>query len=219
MKLIISFFNILTLLFSTNILWGQQKILVIGDSHGAADYGWVSQLMQLRPNDVFCNLSIAGNTIGFKNLNQDTLNTLLNLKSYIQRGKEKLGNVDKILILLGTNDCKTVFKDSFLLSVGRFENIIKTIRINFSETNQPEIIYITPPPFDDDNKLTEKYWGGNKRLEILIPKLLKVVKKQHIKVINLNKKMGKNVGKNIIDGVHFDRKGYKQIAQIINSNL
>lgn len=200
-------------------LRSQQNILIIGDSHGEAKDGWVYHLKQLRQQDKFCNLSIAGNTIGFKNLNRDTLNTMFNVQSYIQRGKEKLGRIDKVLILLGTNDCKSVFKDSFMLSVGRFENIIKTIRSSFSETNQPEIVYITPPPFDDDSKLTEKYIGGNSRLKILIPQLLKVAKKHHIKTINLNKILGKNAGKNTTDGVHYNNEGYIQIAQLINRNL
>ena len=212
--------TVLILLISCSFnVKSQQNILLIGDSHGAANEGWVYHLMQIRPEDKFCNLSISGNTIGFSNLNRDTLNTLHNIRSYIQRGNEKLRNIDKVLILLGTNDCKSVFKDSFLMSVGRFESIIQIIRNSFPDTKQPAIIYITPPPFDDDNKLTEKYIGGNSRLKILIPQLLKAAKKQHVKTINLNKIIGKNAGKNTIDGVHYNSEGYKKIAQIINRLL
>lgn len=211
-------FFIFLILCSLNIR-SQQNLLIISDSHGAAKDGWVYYLKDLHQHDKFCNLSIGGNTIGFKNLNRDTLNTLFNIQSYIERGKEKLGSIDKVLILLGTNDCKSVFKDSFMLSVERFENLIKTIRCNFFETNQPEIVYITPPPFDNDNKLTEKYIGGNCRLRVLIPQLLKAAKKQHVKTINLYKILGKNAGKNTTDGVHYKSNGYKKIAQIINRHL
>jgi len=200
-------------------LSSQQNLLIIGDSHGAAKDGWVYHLMQLRSNDKFCNLSIGGNTIGFKNLNRDTLNTLFNIRTYIQRGQENLKKIDKVLVLLGTNDCKTVFKDSFLLSVDRFENIIETIRSSFRKTNQPEIVYITPPPFDNDSKLSEKYIGGNGRLIIIIPQLLEVAKNQNIKSINLYKILGEDAGKSTTDGVHYNSEGYKKIAQIINIGL
>lgn len=218
MNLIRTIFIFISICISFN-LSSQKNLLIIGDSHGAAKDGWVKHLMHLRSNDKFCNLSIAGNTIGFKNLNRDTLNTLHNIQSYIQRGKEKLSSIDKVLILLGTNDCKSLFKDSFLLSVGRFENIIQTIRSSFHETNQPEIVYITPPPFDDDSKLTEKYIGGNSRLKILLPQLLKIAKKYNIETINLNKILGIKAGKDTTDGVHYKNEGYKKIALIINRHL
>jgi len=210
---------IVLLIFCIFNLRGQQNILTIGDSHGAAKDGWVYHLMQMRSQDKFYNLSIAGNTIGFNNLNRDTLNTLINIKSYIQRGKEKLGNIDKVLILLGTNDCKSVFKDSFLLSVSRFERIINSIRHEFSPSNQPDIVYITPPPFASDENLTEKYVGGNSRLKILIPKLMIVAKQNHVKSININKMLTKKLAPKTIDGVHYNSKGYELIAIKINQNL
>lgn len=210
---------ILFLIFYSVHMKSQQNMLIIGDSHGALKDGWVFHLMQLRPGDKFINLSISGNTIGFNNLGKDTLNTLVNISSYIQKGQIKVGKIDKILILLGTNDCKNVFKDSFLLSVSRFESIIQIIHNRFSESASPEIIYITPPPFDVDSKLSEKYKGGNERLKILIPELMNVAKREKIKTINLNKMLGNDVVNYITDGVHYNNDGYKLFARIINRNL
>ena len=200
-------------------LKGQQNYLVIGDSHGAAKDGWVYHLAKLRTNDNFCNLSISGNTIGFKNLGRDTLNTLYNIQSYIRRGKNELGRIDKILIMLGTNDCKSSFKDSLSISTYSFERILKITKQEFDESTQVEIIFITPPPFDSEGELSDKYSGANKRLRILIPKLLEIAKNKKIKQIDLNKFLGKKARHNIIDGVHYNSEGYMHIAKIINDHL
>ena len=78
------------------------------------------------------------------------------------------GKIDKIIILLGTNDCKAVFKDSLHLVAHRFGCMIESIQNEFMGSEKPQIVYITPPPFANDNELTEKYKGGNSRLKIYI---------------------------------------------------
>ncbi len=62
-----------------------EYILAIVDSHGAIEQGWVDQLRELRPNDSILNYCISGNTIGFDNLNRDTLNTIKNINKYINK--------------------------------------------------------------------------------------------------------------------------------------
>ena len=86
-------------------------------------------------------------------------------------------------------------------------------------SEKPQIVYITPPPFANDNELTEKYKGGNSRLKILIPQLLHMAKKQGVKCIHLNKKMGRKAREMTTDGVHYSDKGYEVIASIINKYL
>jgi len=55
------------------------KVLAIGDSNGAKEYGWVDQLKKVHFEDFIYNTSISGNTIGFNNNDQEKLNTLLNV--------------------------------------------------------------------------------------------------------------------------------------------
>ena len=213
-------YNLLLLFVSIPFfVMSQQRILVLGDSHGATENGWVNQLKKLRPDDRFLYLSLGGNTIGFRNLDRDTLNTLKNIHSYLERGKKHFGEIDKIIILLGTNDCKAVFKDSLHLVAHRFGCMIDSIQNEFINAEKPQIVYITPPVFANDNELTEKYKGGNSRLKILIPQLLHKAKKQGIKYIHLNKKMGRKAGEMTTDGVHYSDKGYEVIATIINKYL
>ena len=213
-------YNLLLLFVSIPFfVMSQQRILVLGDSHGATENGWVNQLKKLRPDDRFLNLSIGGNTIGFRNLDRDKLNTLKNIHSYLDRGKKHFGKIDKIIILVGTNDCKAVFKDSLHLVAHRFGCMLDSIQNEFISVEKPQIVYITPPPFANDNKLTEKYKGGNSRLKILIPQLLHKAKKQGIKYIHLNKKMGRKAGEMTKDGVHYSDEGNELIATIINKYL
>ncbi|MGB3004957.1 MAG: hypothetical protein WBC06_00490, partial [Chitinophagaceae bacterium] len=65
-------------------------ILTIGDSNGAFDYGWPEQMKKLLPFSTIINKSIAGNTIGFDNLDQPKLNTLTNLNQYLDAAFSKL---------------------------------------------------------------------------------------------------------------------------------
>lgn len=69
-----------------------KSILILGDSNGAFEYGWVNQLKKLRPADRIENTSIAGNTIGFNNLNRKSLNTLGNIDLYLEECYKK--NID-----------------------------------------------------------------------------------------------------------------------------
>lgn len=193
--------------------------MVLGDSHGAIATGWVNQLKKLRPYDRFCNLAISGNTIGFNNSGQDTLNTLRNIKSYINRAKSDLGKIDKVLILLGTNDCKAVFSSQFDEITPNFQKLLTSIKSEFKPDSIPQIIIISSPPIAKDNRLADKYKGGNARLKKLIPMLKKTALLNHLQYIELNKKL-KNKGNTMTtDGVHFNEEGYKLIANIINKEL
>jgi lysophospholipase L1-like esterase len=205
--------------FSTVVDAQSYNTLALGDSHGAVNTGWVVQLQKLRPNDKFCNLAIAGNTIGFNNGGQDTLNTIRNIKSYIFRAYNQLGTIDKILILLGTNDCKAVFSSRFDEITPNFQILLESIISEFGQDVIPQIIFISSPPIADDNRLADKYKGSNERLKKLIPLLKKTAELNHVKYIELNKKL-KNKGNTMTtDGVHYTEEGYKLIARIINKEL
>ena len=84
-------------------------ILTIGDSHGASETGWVNQLKNLRPDDSILNVAISGNTIGFDNLGQESLNELKNIREHLSKADEYPRAIDYIIVMLGTNDCKAVF--------------------------------------------------------------------------------------------------------------
>lgn len=211
--LLVSFF-----LFSSAYGKGE-KNLVIGDSNGAASNGWVAQLQQLRPQDTFCNLSISGNTIGFNNVGQDTLNTLRNIESYLCRGEQLLGGIDRILILLGTNDCKAAFDSSQQQVPGNLDGILNQIEHHYQGRLLPKITYISPPPITNDTQLETKYHGGKARLAQLIPQLEKVIGQHGYPFVNLHDSLEADYDSLHTDGIHLNEAGYIRSAQLINQFL
>jgi len=203
-------------LLTCTVVTQAENFLVLGDSHGAMDIGWVNKLKKLRPNDHFCNLSISGNTIGFKNNDRDTLNTLRNIKSYLRCGNNQLGKIDVILILLGTNDCKAIFDGKTNESISNLDSLIDEIRTEFPRNGQTHILLVSPPPAAADSVLTEKYKGMNGRLKLLVPRMQKTAEEKDILFLNIFKFLYPYRNKLTSDGVHYTEKGYQEIAKQID---
>lgn len=196
------------------------RILTLGDSNGALPEGWVNQLKKLRPDDTIFNISISGNTIGFNNLGRSSLNTLGNINSYMDKAYANLGKTDLIIIMLGTNDCKAVFKDSLTFVPENMSKVLKGIRMNsLKHNNNPPIYIVSAPPFGPDEMLEEKYKGGLERVAWLNKKLSEIASKEKAQFINTFQIL-LPVFKNLTtDGVHLNPDGQKMIALIIQENL
>jgi len=192
-----------------------RRTLVIGDSNGARPNNWVVQLQKLRPQDTFLNLSIPGNTIGFSNGGQDTLNTLKNIDSYLQRGEKNLGKIDRIILLIGTNDCKAVF-DSLQEEVPtNLGKIFLAIEKHFNG-HSPQVIFVTPAPVAEDSLLEAKYQGGKTRLKNLILPFKAEAEKYNFLFLNLHDSLEKDFGTLNMDGIHLNEQGYRKMAAMIN---
>lgn len=197
-----------------------KTILVIGDSNGAFEGGWVDQLSGLRPNDSIVNFSISGNTIGFFNLSKDTLNTLYNIKNYLVRAHNEYSRYDNILLMLGTNDCKAVF-DSMQDKVAKnLDSLVSIIaEYDFRYKPSPDIYLITPPPIADDSLLIPKYYGAAGRLKKLIPDYRTIALKYNVHYIDIYSPMKPRYNSVTLDGIHLNETGYKQMASIINEAM
>ena len=196
-----------------------KSILTLGDSNGAAKHGWVNQLKELRTNDVIVNASISGNTIGFDNLNSTRLNTLKMLESYLQQGIENAGNIDKVIILLGTNDCKAVFDDQLKQVPKNLEQLITAIQNSDKFEKVPEIIVVSPPPYGPDEIILEKYKGGSGRVEYLSTAFRKVAQKMNVEFVDIHSPLKPVITVLSEDGVHLSEEGQKIIAKIINTKI
>ena len=197
-----------------------KRILAIGDSNGAAGDGWVEQLKNLQPDNLVFNTSVSGNTIGFDNNGQKSLNTLRNVDRFMNDAVERLGGLDDIVIMLGTNDCKAVFNDSLKMVPKNFNKLLKKIRDHqvYKEFN-PSIIVVSPPPVGRDEIMIEKYHGGADRIKWLQPKLRKISKKNRAEYIDIYSKLlpeWENLSK---DGIHVQPEGQKIIANMIYNSL
>jgi lysophospholipase L1-like esterase len=210
---------LIVLIFSLSFIFFNQKevtnILVIGDSNSAASNSWVNILQKSNANCHFLNLSIAGNTIAFDNGGRDTLNTQKNIKSYLKRAETEIGAVNKIILMLGSNDFKAVF-DSFSNSIPEnLEYLIKTIKT----LSKAQIIVVSPPPMAEDSLLDAKYYGGARKIRKFVSEFSDRAKSNNIIYVNLHDSLAPQFKNLNIDGVHLNETGQQITAKIIQQAL
>ncbi len=93
------------------------------------------------------NVSKSGNTIGFDNNGRKELNKLRQIDRYMNEADKVLNGINKILIMIGTNDCKAVFSDSLKLVPGNMKSLLEKIKAHsVYHKYHPEIFVISPPP-------------------------------------------------------------------------
>lgn len=205
-----------------SLAYSQQSyfIVAIGDSHGASETGWVNQLRKLRPTDSILNVAISGNTIGFDNLGKESLNELKNIQHHLAEAGASEQDIDFIIVLLGTNDCKAIF-DSLQVDVRKnLERLTGFItNFNYQQQQRPELILVTPPPIAEDENLEAKYHGGAKRLMALLPHYALVANRHNCSLINIHDVLRAEFESINKDGIHLTDEGYKQIAKMLNEQI
>jgi lysophospholipase L1-like esterase len=211
---------------SPDITWKQPKlnILTIGDSNGAADFGWPQQLRKLLPSSTVINKSISGNTIGFDNLDQEKLNTLKNIERYLDEAYQELTlphNFDAILINLGTNDTKCIFEHRQKEVPSNMVLLIQKIRKYMTDNQKicPPICIITPSPMDEQKVNKEKYGGGDQRIQKNNQKLKKIAAKNQIGFVDTYTLLKPGFSQRTEDGVHLNEKTQFLMASEIVSYL
>lgn len=69
----------------------------------------------------------------------------------------KIEDVDAFIIMLGTNDLKTMYNSSVLEVVGGIDNLIK----RFKQFNPgAEVVIVSPPQIKEGTKVTSLYYSG-----------------------------------------------------------
>lgn len=193
-----------------------ERILAIGDSNGALENGWVNQLKGLRFRDHFYNTSVSGNTIGFDNLGRESLNTLKNVDRYLREADRSLGGIDRIVIMLGTNDCKAVFDDSLGIVPENFQALIQSLKAHpVYMRDQPAIYVVSPPPYAPDAELISKYHGGEADIEWLFPRFREVAEHTGCTFIDTYSSLSVRWSGLSEDGIHLTTEGQKWIAKVI----
>lgn len=200
------------------------NILTIGDSNGEFSFGWPAQLKKLMPFSMIINQSIAGNTIGFDNNENPDLNTLKNIDKYLEKSISALEghqNLDFILIGLGTNDSKYIFKDNQDSINRNLVELIKKIQSFFKNNHRetPEILIISPPPIDESINKMDKYSGSEKRIEILREYFKKIALENKIEYIDCFQSLNYNFNELTLDGIHLNENGQFIIAKKIIEHL
>ncbi len=196
------------------------KILTIGDSNGAFDYGWPQQLLKLMPYATVINKSIAGNTIGFDNLDQPKLNTLTNIGQYLDDAYSILGEgceLDYIFIGLGTNDTKAIFKDRQKEVAANMATLLQKINSYLKVHNKktPHICVITASPVDEQKADAVKYGGSSLRIQENNRHFHEVASANEAEYIDSYNLLKLNFSEKTTDGIHLNEKTQFELATII----
>ena len=195
----------------------KRSLLVIGDSNGAAEEGWVFQLQQIRGGGPLVNTSLSGNTIGFSDGGDVGRNTLENLSIYLRRGYAEMGEIDEILIGLGTNDCKQQFTNYRQQVARHLETLLSRTATFFAERGQemPRIVLLTPPAIGTDEVLSNQFQGAKQCAAELSEEIRRIANREGYCVADLQLAPGDAVLTHSHDGIHFDARGYRMLAQSI----
>lgn len=219
MKRISFIIIVLTVLFRpvSGQLHSELKILTIGDSNGAAADGWPEQLKKLLPGALIINKSISGNTIGFDNLQRESLNTVKNITAYLDQAYLLTDDLDFILICIGTNDTKRIFIGQQNEVPGNLKKLFDLIRSYLAEKNKkmPYICFMTPPPMDETKIDKEKYGGGDERIRKNNKKFKRVTRECKIDFLDTYNSLKKNFSDHTADGVHLDAEAQMETASVL----
>lgn len=193
-----------------------ENILTIGDSNGAHKEGWVNQLRKRNFGDFIYNKSVGGNTIGFDNNGDRSKNTLRLVDEYLESAADHLNGLGKIVIMLGTNDCKAIFNDSLRVVPKNMTKLIRKIKAHeVYTTYHPDIYILSPPPCSSDDKMKEKYHGSREDIAWLVPRFKKIAKKEGCEFIDTYSELLPQWDQLTLDGIHLTEKGHQLIAETI----
>jgi lysophospholipase L1-like esterase len=193
----------------------KRNLLVIGDSNGAAEQGWVVQLQQIRGGGPLVNTSLSGNTLGFTDAGRMERNTLENLTPYLRRGYAEMGGIDEILIGLGTNDCKVKFADRHDEIIVNLDTLLSRTQAFFDSRGQelPRIVLLTPPPVGPREQLNEEFQEARACTAAYSAELRRLAAARGYCLVDWQEQPGDRVLVHSRDGIHFNAEGYRMLAR------
>jgi acyl-CoA thioesterase-1 len=190
------------------------NLLTLGDSNGTFPYSWPHQLQLALPNAQVFNISKSGRTIGFVNLGDSSLNSILVIDENLKKAAEftKDRPFDFIVIELGTNDAKAVFAEQQKQVPRNLQTLVQKIKFSpYSTINKARIVIISPPPYGDKAEAQAKYKGGDKRVKKMSKRFKKSAKRNGCFYVNGYKTPGLDMNKMSADGLHLDAEASKKL--------
>lgn len=194
----------------------QLNIFTLGDSNGTFPHSWPNQFKIALPNATIFNISKSGRTVGFVNLNDTTLNSLMvidqNLKKAADFTKDR--PFDFVVLELGTNDAKAVFDPRQQEVADNLDKLVKKIKnCPYPAISKAKIIIISPPPYGSKTDTQEKYIGGNKRVEAMSKSFEKIAKKNGCLFVNGHNIPGIDMDTMSADGLHLDAVASRKLIE------
>lgn len=192
------------------------NIFTLGDSNGTFPYSWPNQLGLALPGAQVFNISKSGRTIGFVNNGDSSLNSLMVIDENLQKAAAHTKDqpFDFVVLQLGTNDGKAVFAGRQQEVPGNLEKLIRKIRdCSYPVISQAKIILISPPPYGTKAEATEKYAGGNARVEAMSLAFEKVAQQTGCLFVNGFYTPGLDINTMTADGLHLDAAGSEKLIK------
>ncbi len=215
---------VMLLLFASSAAFAQTgpisdkklNIFTLGDSNGTFPYSWPQQLKIALPNAQVFNISKSGRTVGFVNLNDTTLNSLMVINENLKKAADftKDRPFDFIVLELGTNDAKAVFDGRQNEVAENLDKLIKIIKTcSYPTISKAKIIIISPPHYGHKTETQEKYIGGDKRVEAMGKSFEKVARKNNCLFVNGYQTPGLDMETMSADGLHMDAAGSRKLIE------
>lgn len=133
---------------------------------------------------------------------------------------KKLHGLDKILIMLGTNDCKAVFEKRKEEIPTNMDKLLKKIKAHdVYRKYKPQILVISPPLCGKDHIMLEKYYGSSKRVKWLSAKLEKAAELNDCKYIDIYADLAPQWSLLTKDSIHADEEGQIIILKMIAEQM
>ncbi len=202
-------------------------ILFFGDSitWGAwdSDGGWVSRIKRKVDekiissnfeyyNDIY-NVGISGDNTG------DLLNRFeLETKSRMEENEET-----SFVFAIGVNDSQYIEGEGNRIPIDKFKDNLKEL-ISKARKYESKIVFVGLFP-TDDSKLNPTPWGDNKSYKLeYVEKYNETIKNvcqsENIDFIDIYSQfINKDYKKLLIDGLHPNSEGHKQISEIVSNFL
>lgn len=195
-----------------------RRVLNLGDSNSSFTYSWPQIIRQLNCSLEVENYAIPGNTVGFNNLNNSSLNTLSNIDSLLASLRLTKGVVDCVIVSLGTNDCKSVFDQREHEVCQNFEQLLA--KLQSSEVARNAVILVLSVPPVDVSKISEKYKGIEPRIECLNAFLKKKASfHKNVFFLDCYMELKQGIAGFTEDGIHLNEAAQLIVAQKILNQL
>lgn len=196
-------------------------VLAIGDSNGDLPGGWVRRLEKEVPWIKLVNAAKGGRTIGFDNNKDTSLNEMRLLEQHLQKAKTNLnGEVDWVIVALGTNDAKADFAGREGEVIANYEWLLDRL-ISFKKEQKLNfrVLAILPPPVEGKADVEGKYLGANKRLAFFNQAFKSLANGRGITVLDAFATFSAWKQSFTTDGVHLNEMAQKQLALEIQGCL
>jgi hypothetical protein len=158
-----------------------QNIVILSDSNGVSQNGWVERLKRKRFSDFIYSVPVSGDILNCGSLENEE-NLLNQVESYVNNTEHRVNKVDKVIIDLGTANYKSICAGKSGTALQNIKFLLERLKLHpVYQMYHPEIFVMIPPPYTND---TQSYKNLVKIAKLSVP-LKKIVEEERYHFINI----------------------------------